>query len=132
MAIYKKMRTALGDSTELSHKVYVDGDAGAGTTDYIKLDNKPAINGIILEGDVSLDELGIPSTIINIENGEGENSLQQKLETESWSTSNTNLQKYLEHYDDVKHQDNNIKVGTFGKSSFAEGGKSQTVGSKAP
>jgi hypothetical protein len=59
MAIYKKMRTALGDSTELSHKVYVDGDAGAGTTDYLKLDNKPMIAGVVLEHDKSLGELGI-------------------------------------------------------------------------
>ena len=59
MAVYKKIKTMFGDNTDLSTKVYVDGDAGAGTTDYIKLDNKPSINGIVLEQDKTLEELGI-------------------------------------------------------------------------
>ena len=59
MAVYKKIKTMFGDNTDLSTKVYVDGDAGAGTTDYLKLDNKPSINGIVLEQDKTLEELGI-------------------------------------------------------------------------
>lgn len=123
MAIYKKMRTALGDSTELSHKVYVDGDAGTGTTDYLKLDNKPMIAGIVLEQDKSLDELGIQKAgdyvtrdeIIDIPSNEdftlaglGEksyNSLTDKPEipsldgyaTETWVEN----KKYLTEHQDI-------------------------------
>lgn len=123
MAIYKKMRTALGDSTELSHKVYVDGDAGTGTTDYLKLDNKPMIAGIVLEHDKSLNELGIQEAgdyitrdeIINIPSNEdftlaglGEksyNSLTDKPEipsldgyaTEEWVEN----KKYLTEHQDM-------------------------------
>lgn len=123
MAIYKKMRTALGDSTELSNKVYVDGDAGTGTTDYLKLDNKPMIGGIVLEYDKSLNELGIQEAgdyvtrdeIINIPSNEdftlaglGEksyNSLTDKPEipsldgyaTEAWVEN----KKYLTEHQDI-------------------------------
>lgn len=94
MAIYKKMRTALGDSTELSHKVYVDGDEGAGTTDYIKLDNKPSINGVVLEGDVSLDDLGIDQDFVKD---------NDYVHTDNnYSTEEKEKLSGLENYDDAE------------------------------
>lgn len=38
------------------------GPAPSGTTDYNDLENKPSINGIPLEGDKSLEDLGIKGT----------------------------------------------------------------------
>lgn len=97
MAIYKKMRTALGDSTELSHKVYVDGDEGAGTTDYIKLDNKPSINGVVLEGDVSLDDLGIDQDFVKD---------NDYIHTDNnYSTEEKEKLSGLENYDDTEIRD---------------------------
>lgn len=45
------------DSPELS--LAVDIDAPTGTTDYNDLENKPSINGVTLEGKLSLADLGI-------------------------------------------------------------------------
>lgn len=40
------------------------GGGGGGTTDYTQLENKPSINGVTLDGEKSLDELGIQGKTI--------------------------------------------------------------------
>lgn len=40
-------------------KEYVGGGQTGGDRDYEKLDNKPKINGVTLEGNKTLEELGI-------------------------------------------------------------------------
>ena len=76
---------------------------------------------------------------INIENGTGENSLEQKIESTSWDTTNEAVMHYITEEigteDDpnrkIVHDGNTILVGTFGKSSFMQNGKGQTVGGKS-
>lgn len=50
-----------------------EGGGGGGTSDYTKLNNKPKINHCELNGDVSLDDLGIfiPTKTSDIENDSG-------------------------------------------------------------
>lgn len=40
-------------------KAYNEPPNIGGTTDYIWLDNKPSINGVVLQDDVSLEQLGV-------------------------------------------------------------------------
>ena len=54
----------------LELKAAIDaGGGGGGTMDYNRLENKPKINGIELEGDQSTSELDIPGTIATVQNG---------------------------------------------------------------
>ncbi len=43
--------------------VYAGG--GGGTSDYNRLDNKPQINGVELQGDVSLEGIGVGTYVSN-------------------------------------------------------------------
>jgi hypothetical protein len=85
------------------------------------------------------DENG-PGYIKNkpLENGIGENSIQQIPEAESWAPTNTRITTFLEEKgyttgDGVivaKDENNNFLVGAYGKNSAMLGAKSQTVGGK--
>ena len=117
------------------------GGGSGGTPDYNPLTNKPSINNIELKGNKTLDELGIQGKT-NIQNGNGINNLQQKFESEAWTTTNIVVKEYIKNdtangdgnkiiYEDLGDDNYSIKVITNGKSAFNQNGKSQTVGGKA-
>lgn len=74
----------------------------------------------------------------DIENGKGENSLQQPPETASWAPTNTRITDFLESVNYTtgdgavvqRDENGNLKVGAFGKNSTMTNAKSQTVGGK--
>ena len=50
----------VGDGkTKLGDLPFIGGSSGSGTTNYNALRNKPSINGVVLEGDVDLDDLSL-------------------------------------------------------------------------
>ena len=72
-----------------SAEIGVESDFG-GTTDYTKLKNKPSINGVTLQSNKTLVELGIQAS----EEGKG-------LSTNDFTDSFKEKLKGLENYDDT-------------------------------
>lgn len=102
----------------------------AGSTVYYG-DNPPE------DADVWINPNGEP-TGLNIEDGTGINSIQQRPETESWSATNTRITDFLigknntteDGAEVVTDSKGKILVGAYGKNSAMFGAKSQTVGGK--
>lgn len=77
-------------------------------------------------------------TNLNLENGEGFNSIQQPKDTENWSTGNNQALKYINEkigtaddgYTIAVDENGKVLVGAYGKNSTMMNGKSQTVGGK--
>lgn len=99
-------------------------------------------------GDVTVGENKeklVKESDINVEKGEGINSIQQPKDSETWTTSNPGVKYYIEEgyktadgysiqsdYDiENLGQDINIIVGAYGKNSSMWGGKSQAIGGKS-
>ena len=61
LRILKQNKLTAGDGIEIDENNVISaiGGGGDGTTDYNALKNKPKINGVELEGDKSLEDLGI-------------------------------------------------------------------------
>ena len=78
------------------------------------------------------------NTNINIENGEGENSFQQKPEVEYWTSVNETVREYIDKNKGTADNDTkivtnggyNIVVGAYGKSATMLHGKGQALGNK--
>ena len=87
-------------------------------------------------------EFGEGAVLPDIENGDGDRSLQQKLDTQSWTSSNEWVKEYVKNSTPGANNGatingttngNNvtINVGAFGKLSTMMNGKSQAMGGKA-
>ena len=63
MMVVEQPRPIVMQTTELVRS--------GGSTDYDALTNKPAINGVTLEGDKSTAELGLPTKTSDLENDSG-------------------------------------------------------------
>lgn len=117
----------------------VDGYTPVKGVDYF--DGEPGKDYVLTEDDKK-EIAEIAGSKANIENGLGVNSLQQKLETESWTTTNEAVKLCIKNnvangdggkieYEDLGNDTYSIKVVTNGKSAFNQNGKSQTVGGKS-
>lgn len=153
MAVFKNIEDRAGEATGLMYRVKHEKSKW-GVSSYEELTDKPLINGVIVLGELSLDDLNIQPkgdyitreeykvNNIALENGLGINSLQQCFEADSWNTTNELVKKYIEKniangdgqiidYEVLDDGNYSVKVITNGKSAFNQNGKSQTVGGKS-
>ena len=92
--------------------------------------NKAYVDNVKVYVDEQISSLpGGQEIVLNIKNGTGTNAIQQRLDSETFTTTNENINNETEiQRDEISRE---IKSGAFGDYSFSIGGKSQAKGKRA-
>lgn len=129
----KNIHSVKWDGTAyFANKVYVGAGDGSDQTLLKELATQEYVQELVSSGE------GTTSIDINLENGTGENSLQQSLDAETWTSINEHMLEHLESKNYTtedgavvqRTEDGSFVVGAFGINSTMMNGKSQTVGGK--